>query len=284
MSSVQISNPKVNLGVYSESGPPNIMRHPHHHDDIELNYLETGAMTYLLGGHQFTIETGRLLAFWAAVPHQVTWIAPDTRLYWLYIPLSLVLEWELPPAFVERLLSGIPLMEQTPHPPDYALSLFRQWHADLSRNQPEVSQIVLLEAQARLRRLALASPISVEAGSDQPEHVGGARLRQAKQMAVFIARRHTEPLTIKQIAAVVNLHPNYAMKIFREQLNTSILDYLTRHRVAHAQRLLLTTDAQVVEIALEAGFSSLSRFYAAFKRFCGQPPRQYQRKLRRDTA
>src|SRR5690606_14666621 len=136
------------------------------------------------------------------------------------------------------------------------------------------------EVEARLRRLALASPPPPAAGSHHPAEVTGSGLRQARQMALFIARHHTEPLTIGQIARAVNLHPNYAMKIFRDQLNTSILEHLTRHRVAHAQRLLLTTDLRVLDIALEAGFGSLSRFYVAFRRFCGQSPGQYRRALR----
>jgi AraC-like DNA-binding protein len=268
--------------LVSQSGSPNVMRYPHHHDDIELNYLEDGAMTYLLGGHQFSIEAGRLLAFWAAVPHQVTWIAPETRLRWLYVRLPLVLEWDLPPAFIEALLSGTPLIDRPPEQPGVDLGLFQQWHTDLGRKQPDVSRIVLLEVEARLRRLALTSQVSVESGGDHAE--GGARLRQAKQMALFIARHHTDALTVEAIAQTVNLHPNYAMHIFRQQLNTSIGEYLMRHRVAHAQRLLLTTDQPVLDVALDAGFGSLSRFYAAFKRLCGQSPGQYRRALRREIS
>lgn len=280
--SIQTIDFTTSEGLVSQSGPPNVMRSPHHHDDIELNFVETGAMTYLLGGHQFTIEAGRLLAFWAAVPHQVTWIAPDTRLRWLYVRLPLVLEWDLPPTFVEALLSGTPLIDRPPQQPGADLALFRQWHADLERRLPDVSRIVLLEVEARLRRLALTSPASLDTGSDPSE--GGARLRQAKQMALFIARHHTDALTVDAIARTVSLHPNYAMHVFREQLNTSIVEYLTRHRVAHAQRLLLMTDQPVLDVALEAGFGSLSRFYAAFKRLCGQSPGQYRRALRREIS
>jgi transcriptional regulator GlxA family with amidase domain len=58
--------------------------------------------------------------------------------------------------------------------------------------------------------------------------------------------------------------------------HTGILDYLTQYRVAHAQRLLVTTDLPVLEIALACGFNSLSRFYAAFKKICGRSPRTYR--------
>ena len=37
--------------------------------------------------------------------------------------------------------------------------LFRQWYADLQQNSPEHRKIVLLEVEARLRRLALTMSI-----------------------------------------------------------------------------------------------------------------------------
>ena len=157
------------------------------------------------------------------------------------------------------------------------LAYFERWHQDLKAQQEELYRIALLEVEARLRRMAWTYA--------RLEHPGysagtsGTHLQQARQMALFIARHYSETLSVEQIARVVNLHPNYAMKLFRDQFHTSILDYLARHRVAHAQRLLLTTDKQIMQIGLESGFGSSSRFYAVFKRCCGQSPGRYRRQL-----
>ena len=59
----------------------------------------------------------------------------------------------------------------------------------------------------------------------------------------------------------------------------SLLEYLAQHRVAHAQRLLLTTDASVAAIGLDCGFGSASQFYAVFKRACGVAPGAYRAAL-----
>ena len=56
--------------------------------------------------------------------------------------------------------------------------------------------------------------------------------------------------------------------------------YLTQYRVAHAQQLLLTTEQSISEIALASGFSSLSRFYAAFREICNDSPKHYRQSLR----
>ena len=42
----------------------------HWHDHVELNLLLEGEMTYLFNGRREEVEAGRLVLFWAAIPHQ----------------------------------------------------------------------------------------------------------------------------------------------------------------------------------------------------------------------
>jgi transcriptional regulator GlxA family with amidase domain len=53
-------------------------------------------------------------------------------------------------------------------------------------------------------------------------------------------------------------------------------EYVARLRVSHAQRLLLTSDAKILEVMLESGFRSASRFYETFAKIAGQSPRAYR--------
>ena len=95
-------------------------------------------------------------------------------------------------------------------------------------------------------------------------------------MACLIAQRYTEPLTVEQIGKKVGLHPNYAMSLFKKTFGTTLIDYLTHHRISHAQRLLATTEKKIVEVAFSSGFNSISRFNEAFRRACGCSPREYR--------
>ena len=102
-------------------------------------------------------------------------------------------------------------------------------------------------------------------------------LSRADQLACYIAQNYHEPLTAEGIAKASGLHPNYAMNLFRQAFGTTMSDFITEHRLSHAQRLLLTTSDSVAEIAFDAGFQSLSRFNEAFKRSCGCSPREYRK-------
>jgi AraC-like DNA-binding protein len=69
------------------------------------------------------------------------------------------------------------------------------------------------------------------------------------------------------------------MSLFRKSFGISIGDYITQYRIAHAQRLLVTTTMNVSEIALDSGFGSVSRFYTAFKQVCEMSPGAYRAAL-----
>ncbi len=257
---------------------PSLMERSHRHNEIELNFVEEGVMTYLFGGTQLMVVAGRLVLFWAAIPHQVVHIEQPVSLHWLTVPLAWFLQWGLPDVLTRQVLYGRPMVDQG-HP-DQQLDkmLFRQWYNDLRQDSYERRRVVLLEIEARLRRLAfsLQTPAELEI---VPLIFNRGALKKAEQMARFIAERFAEPLDIQTIAQVVNLHPNYAMSLFRKTFHMSLLDYLTQHRVACAQRLLVTTDAKVLDIALGSGFGSASRFYEAFNRICGQSPGEYRASL-----
>ncbi|GCE20027.1 helix-turn-helix domain-containing protein [Dictyobacter kobayashii] len=225
------------------------------------------------------LEAGQLAFFWATLPHQVVQVQEQTRFHWLTIPFSSFLQWRLPPAFMQRVLR----CECLVGPGEVALlqSQFQQWRTDLWGQTDEQNQIVLLEVEACVRRLALT--LTADSGTHSSEPLQAMEphlLSKIDQMTCFIAEHYVEPLHTEDIAEAAHLHPNYAMSLFRKHVGMSMLDYITRYRLAHAQRLLITTDANVATIALAAGFGSVSRFYSIFKASCGLLPGEYRSGLR----
>lgn len=269
----------VVLGLTGWYGRPNPMGRPHRHNEVELNFIEEGTITYLFGGMPVTMTAGRLTLFWAAVPHRIIEVGSATTLCWLTIPLALFLRWRLSDALTSQVLYGRPVVDVTSGAARSPLDgiLVRQWLDDVRDTGVERRKIMLLEIEARLRRLALALSTGT---SDSLAVAAGDTGTRAEEMARFIAGHYTEELSVADVARSAGLHPNYAMPLFRQTFGMSIVEYLTHYRIANAQRLLATTDLNVLNVAMEAGFGSLSRFYAAFRGICGQSPRQYRATLR----
>ncbi len=265
-------------GFTCERWEPEPMPRPDRHNEIELNLLDGGSLTYLMWGHRSSVHGGCLAAFWAAVPHQILEFQGVGWYYVVTVPLAWVLNWNLPEDLVHRLLNGEIVQEQnsTRAPSDAAL--MNQWSEDLEFGHANRREIILLELKARLFRLALGA----ETNSSRPKRGGptasGTRAAsKAEKMAHYIAENYRNPVSVAEIAKVVGLHPDYAATLFKKTFGTTLNRFLLDHRIQHAQRMLVTSDEKIITVAFESGFNSLSRFNAAFKELCGSTPRRFRR-------
>ncbi len=265
------------FGLQSWEGHPRLMAAAHRHNELELNLVAQGTVVYFFGGRRVTLPAGSLMLFWAIAPHQMVDATSDSFMYWLTLPLSWFLHLNWAETFRRAVLNNELVIDPAASPNDSML--FTQWQADLTRNLPEDHELVLLEAEARLKRLAARLDLARSAEAPPPA-ASQHQMSHVEKIAEFLSAHYLEDLTVQTIAAQANLHPNYAMDIFRKAFGTTIVEYLTTLRVAHAQQLLVNTDQSVLNVALESGFGSLSQFYVAFNRLCGMSPRAYRESLR----
>lgn len=228
----------------------------HAHLEVELNYVRSGWMRYRLTNGEVLLEPGTMGAFWAALPHQLLEVAPDTRCIWVTLPLAAVLQAGLTSEATDRLLAGDVVTTSLPD------AVPSRWLGDYDGT---ALRAMRLEVQAALLRMRSGPARS----SGEPDAVAA--------MCRHIAGHYREPLTVAEVAEAVGLHPNYAMRLFRATTGLTVNDTILRHRLGHAQRLLLDSDLSVEVIAADSGFGSPSRFYEAFRTRTGQTPREYRR-------
>jgi AraC-like DNA-binding protein len=274
-------------GFTCELWEPRRMPRPDRHDEIEINFLDRGTLTYLFGGQRMTVEARRVTAFWAAVPHQIIGFDKLNFYYVVTVPFGWVLQWGLPEQMLTALTQGQLIADTRGANSRLDRQLFEQWHHDVEDHSDSKREIVVLELRARLLRLAN----SVQTRRIAPAHSPAAsaarqqtNLEKAESMACFVARNYTSRIQIKDIAECVGLHPDYAATLFRKTFGTTLNVLITRHRIAHAQRQLVTSNERVVNIAHDSGFESLSRFNRAFKQLAGMTPRQYRKTLGQPTV
>lgn len=264
------------FGLAVWSGVSGNMGRPHRHQDLEINYVLAGRMVYLIGGDTVVFEPRRFGVIWAAAPHQAIPQAAPAKLIWATVPLTAALLDRWPEPFSQRLLERGVALDHRPRPGD--LPLLRQWERDLRAPSVARRQLVQQEIDARLCRMALDFSDDDAASGEQEIHTGSA-LATVQRMAAFIAGHYHEPVDVARIAREAHLHPNYAMQLFRRHTDMTINQFLTRQRIAHAQRLLATTRQSILDVALDSGFGSPSRFFQAFRDHVGCTPRDFRQQL-----
>jgi AraC family transcriptional regulator, melibiose operon regulatory protein len=283
-----VSHPDVNPGhplvVFDDHGfcadnkqTVHLMPAPHMHSQIEINYLLEGHMTYRFDGRAIALGVGDLAIFWGTVPHQVVSKAPVTRFVCLYTPLPAVLALGLSGAMRKTLLNGGFIQARRIHAGE--ADQFQRWFDDLMAHDPRVQMIVRDELGARIRRVDIDGwtdlrALSLSGGLGRE---AGRRLDKVEAMARFVGEHAGEAITVDDVAAAAGLHPNYAMALFRKSIGLTINQFITRARLDTAQALLVASQRDVTDIAFDAGFGSLSRFYEAFQAKFGLSPARFRK-------
>lgn len=256
-----------------------LMPEPHIHSEVEVNYLLDGRMTYLFGGEPLSVGRGQLAVFWGTVPHRVVAVDGPTSFVCLYLPIASFLAVPAGERFRQAVLGGRLVLARRTDALD--ASLFLRWNRDLETREPRRFELVRDELMGRLRRVDLEGWEDLPAApSARPPLAEAGRLVKAQRMASYIVEHLDRPLSVGEIATAVDLHPNYAMAVFRRSLGLSLGQYVARQRLSHAQALLLSTDRDVTRIAFDCGFGSLSRFYEVFRAQVGLAPAAYRRRHR----
>lgn len=94
---------------------------------------------------------------------------------------------------------------------------------------------------------------------------------------LYVSEHYLEnDLTLKKVAAEIGYTPNYISSCLSEIPDVNFRSILNSARVDHAQRLLVSTDMKIADIALESGFSSENVFYSIFEKHVGKTPRQFR--------
>lgn len=273
----------LKFGFASRRSFPLLTKRYHRHNEVELNFSEKGSISYLFGSGKLWLRPGEFAVFWGAVPHQIIQLEDNPVIHWLTIPLAWFLQWQLSEVMTQRILEGKFLVDQHDKDNDKSdFKLFNHWHQDLKTNSVDCRKVALLEVEARLRRfsLRLLSEKVTHSKKKLSRTADGQSLGKIEQMTSFIAENYTRHLPVTEIAKVVGLNPAYAVTLFRKTCGMSLVDYITEHRISHAQRLLAITDMKILDIAFESGFHSASRFYAAFSEACGKSPKAYRQHCR----
>ena len=260
------------------------MPRPDRHDEIEINFLDRGTLTYLV----------RRAADHGAGPPGDGILgrgsAPDRRLR----QAQLLLRRD----GAVRLGAAVGAARTRAHGADARTNRRRHERHACAARSPAVRavapgrrrafrslkrEIVVLELRARLLRLAAFGARHRTLRRPAPRKPTASRqqtnLEKAESMACFVARNYTSRIQIKDIAECVGSAPRLRGDAVPQDIrhDAQRAHHAASHRACPAA--IVTSSERVVNIAHDSGFESLSRFNRAFKQLAGMTPRQYRKTL-----
>ena len=101
-----------------------------------------------------------------------------------------------------------------------------------------------------------------------------------RQSIDYIHSHITDDLNMDDLASVACVTKPYFIRLFKNEIGISPLQYVNSKKVERAQLLLYTTDMHVKEVAYALGFSDYSYFIRMFRKMTGFTPQDYRYKSR----
>ncbi|MCX7301328.1 MAG: helix-turn-helix domain-containing protein [Rhodobacterales bacterium] len=255
---------------------PTIMGTPHWHGHIELNFLTGASMTYRVDEAEIEIGPGRLVLFWAGIPHQLTGITPvgsgPAKLANIYLPFDTFLFMPHIAQLQVALLGGALVSL-----PDTLCDLdqIECWYRDYRSNDFERTEVMKMEMNAMMRRALLSDldylrPPIADPGDERT--LSSAHIRHVVAMVRYIMENLPQPMSNADVAAVTGLHQNYALALFTRTMRLPMKRFIIRMRLLRARALLMESSAAITTVAEQSGFPSISQFYDHFKAAYGMSP------------
>lgn len=94
----------------------------------------------------------------------------------------------------------------------------------------------------------------------------------------FIENNYNQKLSLEEVANSVFLSASYLSKLFKDEIDKTIIEFLTEVRIEKAKKFLITSELSLQSIAEKVGYGDASYFSKVFKKEEGISPSEYRKR------
>ncbi len=250
----------------------------HWHDEIELIYVLSGDIRYLINGERIVMQAGEGVFVNSRQLHRILSGTNDCELLCLiFSPMLLCATKYVTGKLIHPILSAEDL-------PYIFLASAVEWQKNILQEVSAIYQCAFndeaeLEIMAHLYHmwhLIVENVKVVEQKSNAQND-----LMYVKTMIEFIQGAYEERVTLQDICESGNLGKNKCTSLFWKYTNMSPVDYVRHYRVEKGIELLKHSHMTITEIAYATGFSGASYFAETFRKYMGCSPMQFREKYKK---
>lgn len=262
-----------------------VMAEAHWHYDLEILYAIRGKATIFLNGHFYPMHEGDLIlmstrevhAIWGEAGTEYICIKFDPDILYTssrslfesryVIPFTMA-RLELQKRFAAEKLSQTPLPRLIQE--IYRENKKREYAFELAV-RTHICQIFLWILRSWQAQGIVLDTSSYFKDKDR------VRLQPVFD---YIDDNYAHSIRAEDMSRLCNMSYSYFSRYFKSAVGKSFSAYLNHVRITEAEKLLLSSDRTITEVAMETGFSSPSYFISQFRRLKHVSPRQFRRELK----
>lgn len=235
----------------------------HFHSNLELTYVEEGAMESTVNGETHLVKAGGV-SITNPYDLHACHTPKNSNTHVLLIPVSMV------PAFCGRtgaeafaghFLDPCPTSREIGRLLKAAIPYSEQEHSLPGKGY---AYIILGLLADELGRAAAAR--------------GQVRTGVLRQVLAYVDSHCLEHITLQGVAAQFGYHPSYLSDQFNRFVGIGFRPYVNTRRAWHAADLLEQSDMSLEEIAAASGFTSMRTFRRSFEDYYHMAPGVFRKK------
>ena len=101
--------------------------------------------------------------------------------------------------------------------------------------------------------------------------------KQIRKVTYYIEEHLDDEFDVTQLAKVAGYSQFHFCRVFKTNMNESVMSYITRLRLERASSQLISNNISMIDVALDAGYQTPTGFLKAFKKRFGATPTDYKK-------
>lgn len=253
----------------------------HWHEELELNYVESGCVKVSTSGKSYVFQEGQAYFINSNVLCSMEDGGGDR---------ACVLESHL---FHPTLLAG---HFKSIYETKYLAPILQNRHLEIlgitgeSKRQKELLAMIIklgrmqamenVEFQTRnllseIWLLLMEEARDIFQGSKRGQY--SENQTRIMDMLSYIHENYDHKILLENIAEAASVSRRECIRCFQDCIHKTPFDYVQDYRIRQAEKLLTETDLSVTEIAYATGFSGSAYFGKVFKNLTGKTPGNYRK-------
>lgn len=246
----------------------------HFHSELELVFLLRGTMTYLSGNNRYKLRTKDFIFANPYENHTIRTVSDDG----CYVRI-LIQESRLRPLFSASKTMTFEWQESLNNRTNPLYQEIADGFCKIMLASANPDAVFSAKVYQQVLRMLVAiwqhCPAPADIGKDG--HKSQNLHHKSCEIMDYINSHFAEEISLNSISQALFLSPPYISKIFKENFDVGVLEYINRLRVQKAMVLLCTSNSYISDIAQECGFATTNTFSRLFLKETGLTPSDYRR-------
>lgn len=277
---ITFENPFISLRIFQASSTRDGGSKWHYHKELEIICILEGRLDVTVEESQYVLNGGDVIIIGAKELHK-------DRCYQQYGLKYIVLQFDIE-QFVENSTLNYFRSISQPGFALHKLNYILKEHPDVARQALDSVQGILQEMQEKREGYEMAASLLVKSimlallRNDNRQLI---RLKERgdmtrlKPVLDYVEENLENRIQVEEVCRIANVSYYYFVKYFKKVMGMSFLEYVNFKKIKKAERMLLTQDVSVTQVADSIGMPNMAHFYKVFKKYNQCSPNEYRKKM-----